>query len=107
MANSNGRARSLANVLPSICIFYLFLYPFSGSFAKHLSSGPPLVARPWIFRVCPVFLHFGTHILLSSKVDKGFANESGRSDGRSGVGVGVGVGLGTRSLGVRVCHFVK
>lgn len=65
------------------------------------------MARPWIFRVCPVFLHFGTHILLSSKVDKGFANESGRSDGRSGVGVGVGVGLGTRSLGVRVCHFVK
>lgn len=83
--------RSLANVLPSICIFYLFLYPFLGrrhrrsfpflsfpwldSFAPspwHLSPDPPLVARPWIFRVCPVLLRFGTHILLSSKVDKGF-----------------------------------
>jgi len=76
--------RSLENVLPSICIFYLFLYPFSGWRslsvpAEHLSSSPPLVARPWIFRVCPVLLHFGTHILLSSKVDKGFARTGGRS----------------------------
>jgi len=88
--------RSLENVLPSICIFYLFLYPFSGWRslsvpAEHLSSSPPLVARPWIFRVCPVLLHFGTHILLSSKVDKGFA----RTGGRSILYVG------------GVCHFVK
>lgn len=50
-------------------------FPWLDSFAPspwHLSPDPPLVARPWIFRVCPVLLRFGTHILLSSKVDKGF-----------------------------------
>lgn len=104
MANSSGPPFvSLRGVWQMYCLLFAFsIYffipffcwlalPQRSSFAEHLSSGPPLVARPWIFRVCPVLLHFGTHILLSSKVDKGFAR----------------TGSGQWRSWRWVCHFVK